>query len=293
MQVKLTNNSWHRKLQEWIFGENVIRFGSLCPYFWFTIFCLIAIPFICIFKTLSKIFKLTMNFIEKNIFEPIERKQAKELTHEQLISLYINIYKNEDFNWSKRDKLISKLFKLTQIKYGWKKLDWWEFEKKALNKHRSEKEKLFKEQELQARLKPIQFSDVQKQRRDKLDKLVQKIVAITRIVAPIFLIVTTLYLGYLLVSFLMSIDMVIWLKIGEVAMIILAVAVVLCLIIFALMILSKLSIFGNLGDKVKDSLGNNISKLFKKVASVFGIFIDYAKAFKQDYCPLIDWEEKE
>lgn len=44
MQVILSMNSWHYRLQRWVLGYNS-EFTNLCPYFWLTIFCLlVAVP---------------------------------------------------------------------------------------------------------------------------------------------------------------------------------------------------------------------------------------------------------
>lgn len=44
MEIVLKRDSWHYKLQKYMFGP--VYFQSFCPYFWLTIFCLIASPFV-------------------------------------------------------------------------------------------------------------------------------------------------------------------------------------------------------------------------------------------------------
>jgi hypothetical protein len=44
LSVKLSRNSWHRKLQLYTFGSSVPLFPNLCPYFWLTIACLFVGP---------------------------------------------------------------------------------------------------------------------------------------------------------------------------------------------------------------------------------------------------------
>lgn len=43
-QVSLSKKSWHYRLQDWTFG-NVPYTNNFCPFFWLTIFCLLALPF--------------------------------------------------------------------------------------------------------------------------------------------------------------------------------------------------------------------------------------------------------
>lgn len=45
MEVTLSKNGWHRKLQTFVF-PSAPMYNSLCPYFWLTVFCfLITVPF--------------------------------------------------------------------------------------------------------------------------------------------------------------------------------------------------------------------------------------------------------
>lgn len=44
MEVNLSKNGWHYKLQRFMFGEKTPQLDSLCPYFWLTIMCVFLIP---------------------------------------------------------------------------------------------------------------------------------------------------------------------------------------------------------------------------------------------------------
>lgn len=44
MQVTLRSDAWHARLQMYIFGGVELK-PNLCPYFWITVFCVIALPF--------------------------------------------------------------------------------------------------------------------------------------------------------------------------------------------------------------------------------------------------------
>lgn len=46
MGLKLNRNAWHRKLQKYVLGLGTSRYDdmpNLCPYFWLTIFCIVAL----------------------------------------------------------------------------------------------------------------------------------------------------------------------------------------------------------------------------------------------------------
>jgi len=52
-EIKLTQNSWHYKLQEFVFGHPP-NLWSFCPYFWLTIFCLfVGLPVVLFVKLVA------------------------------------------------------------------------------------------------------------------------------------------------------------------------------------------------------------------------------------------------
>ena len=44
-EVSLNTNGWHANLQRWMFGHIPFK-NNFCPFFWLTIFCVIAAPFV-------------------------------------------------------------------------------------------------------------------------------------------------------------------------------------------------------------------------------------------------------
>lgn len=56
MQITLRYDSWHRRLQERIWGP--VYFQNFCPYFWLTIFCVLASPFFFAGVLVSKVVRL-------------------------------------------------------------------------------------------------------------------------------------------------------------------------------------------------------------------------------------------
>ena len=67
MEVNLKSDGWYNKLQEFVLGDAKPDLFSLCPYFWLTIFCIIALPF----AVLIKIGKFVARRIKRNLIDPI------------------------------------------------------------------------------------------------------------------------------------------------------------------------------------------------------------------------------
>ena len=101
LSVSLSRNGWHRKLQEWTFGKSVIRFGSLCPYFWFTIFCVIASPATLFIRSVYYGIKLSEKIINIYILDPLEKSFAVNLTEAEMLQLYTKAQKHD---WEKRSR---------------------------------------------------------------------------------------------------------------------------------------------------------------------------------------------
>jgi hypothetical protein len=51
MRVSFNKNAWHVRLQRWTFGDVKLR-PNLCPHFWLTVFCIVAVPFVLLLKGL-------------------------------------------------------------------------------------------------------------------------------------------------------------------------------------------------------------------------------------------------
>lgn len=107
MQINLKKDSWHYKLQCTIVGKT--NFQNFCPYFWLTIFCLLASPFYFGAKLIGKIFMwiisllflaapifvvlgkgldMVYDFFDKNICLPLEKKSLETPDPETLLKLY-------------------------------------------------------------------------------------------------------------------------------------------------------------------------------------------------------------
>lgn len=97
MEVTLSKNGWHRKLQKFVFSDPP-HFYNFCPYFWLTIFCIIVtfiIPAIPIWKVIRFIFlsfawvmDKILDLFEKIICEPMVRHFAETMDEENIIKSY-------------------------------------------------------------------------------------------------------------------------------------------------------------------------------------------------------------
>lgn len=75
MKVKMNRNAWHVKLQKWTFGHVRLR-PNLCPHFWLTIFCVVAAPFVGLFKLFMAALHLVTEPVN-NCFSRLERLYEK------------------------------------------------------------------------------------------------------------------------------------------------------------------------------------------------------------------------
>jgi hypothetical protein len=91
--VRLKRNSWHRRLQKFIFGKRVPEFRNLCPHFWLTAFCLL--PFVLIPVTLLKgfIFILTkvIDVLIGKLLDPRFISWAENLNEETIYRMKKNL----------------------------------------------------------------------------------------------------------------------------------------------------------------------------------------------------------
>lgn len=126
MQISLSRNAWHYKLQTKILGKP--QFSNFCPYFWLTIFCLIVSPFyyfgvgirisgkaiwFYIGKPLTKAFTVAervaiktmeglLTTIDVLVCRPLDRMFVSQLGADQLVDMY---HHSRDFLIKDGDKV--------------------------------------------------------------------------------------------------------------------------------------------------------------------------------------------
>lgn len=62
--IKLSRDAWHYRLQTWTFGQDP-QFNNFCLYFWLTIFCICASPFVGGWKLLSLFISKLFGFLSE------------------------------------------------------------------------------------------------------------------------------------------------------------------------------------------------------------------------------------
>lgn len=183
MQVILNPRGWHRRLQEFVFN-NPPRFQSLCPYFWFTIFCIIftfVIPIAPLVQLVKAFFRGVVwcaNWLDQNVCEPAFVKLAASMDEDSIlwtwsastenewyypdeerndISWWQRNMKTRDMNWKKKEKAREKfeIWKLSTPNWEQKLAEIKEKRRlhmeKVLEENRIENERLWKHQEEQAK----------------------------------------------------------------------------------------------------------------------------------------------
>lgn len=107
MEVTLNKNGWHRKMQEFVF-KDAPRYNSLCPYFWFTVFCIIftfiipVVPFIKLIKLIFKSSGMLLTWINKAICIPIMDSIIRGMDDSDIIKAWTSYgqqYENYSFGY--------------------------------------------------------------------------------------------------------------------------------------------------------------------------------------------------
>lgn len=292
MQVSLKKNGWHRKIQEFVF-DYPPRYESLCPYFWFTVFCLIASPFVAIyqlFALIPKSFYSLMDFLDSKVCQPMYKKELENLTEDQLYKYFYDINVNGNNYYGRALKSYKKwddykTFWLSKNKYDYKG-----FEKKIEKKMQTrwaiekvQREKLEKEMRLRAQ-----------KRVEKNKKFFSMIVRLTSWIVPMLLGMLSLAaltgIFYLIYKLYLMWNKEYTLNLFLVLKVIIAAGLGLYVFVLVLKLISKcnLEVF-----KFKKSKNTKPSKLREFFVSVKSFFYFYFKSVKENYCPMIEWEEKE
>jgi len=174
MALTLKRNSWHRRLQRYVLDIKTNReddFANLCPYFWLTVFCLLTVPFVflwrvpitytvfglaVILRTMVTIFDAISDLIsypfKKFICGPLEtwyvETYLKGLSPEEVVRL--RDLSGSNYKWgSFRDNKSKRLFERWRKAYGdewFARLREYEDEVAKMRKQRAEeKEKAYQE----------------------------------------------------------------------------------------------------------------------------------------------------
>lgn len=105
--VNLNKNSWHYRLQSWLWKDNRPEFTSLCPYFWFTVLTVVAtVIFIAMFsvyfpiKALIDLTKWVVNtFLRYPTKLILVKRTTKWVRSQSLMSTLVQIHAfPDDYN---------------------------------------------------------------------------------------------------------------------------------------------------------------------------------------------------
>lgn len=97
MAIRLSENSWHRKIQCYVLESSGSRFdayraNSLCPYFWLTLFCLVVSPLVFILNLLKKPFN-KLNIKTPTLFKKISSKAESDIRAIEISNKTKSIFK--------------------------------------------------------------------------------------------------------------------------------------------------------------------------------------------------------
>lgn len=180
MEVTLKKDGWHRKMQEFVF-KNPPRYNSLCPYFWFTVFCIIAtfiipvVPIIKLIKIIGWLGAQILYYINKFVCIPLYNSTIFNMSDDDIIKDWIAFRNNDyyysthtwtedyyqDFSFWRNDftnlsNLSSKQVRRMQQKFTtWKELNPdWEVKIEAIkDKHRENYKKKLEDNKVELELK--------------------------------------------------------------------------------------------------------------------------------------------
>lgn len=126
MEIKLKRDGWHRKLQEYVFG-NPPMYYNFCPYFWLTNFCILItfiIPIVPLVKGLVRLFRgaegffeSMADFVDANWCQPNFNRKVDAMSNEELLRAwavrkrkYFSYEAHDDRNWEEYDFWINKVY---------------------------------------------------------------------------------------------------------------------------------------------------------------------------------------
>jgi len=100
-EVKLKRGAWHWNVQTFVLGEVLFK-HNFCPYFWLTIFCIFAYPWVVVGKGVRLLSRFlwfgvnrVINFLDdlyssfdNAVCQPLYDKAVKKLTDDQVLAAF-------------------------------------------------------------------------------------------------------------------------------------------------------------------------------------------------------------
>ena len=313
-EVSLKKNAWHAKLQKFVFGRIPYR-DNFCPYFWLTIFCILALPFAGLFWAavgsamlivggpyylLEKLFDIFSAKVCKPYRKRKVAEYVKTMSDESALRLFGYIYGNySGFSYLEEEATYIPTFGR-----------WSDLKPKAREIHMARwtgwKEQVgdnWRERILAAREKQLkkqkELDVIIAEGKGRRKQFYNSLVKYTKILVYLPIGTVVIYLLYWLGrlglvihehwtsiwSAVASLLSWIWLGLPWVFLILGCVIALSFLVGGVVALIKKCSFPG------KELIGRTAGTVWSPFRSVGGFFAMYFRAFKDDHCPSIEWEE--
>lgn len=300
MEVTLSRNSWHYRLQNFVFNDVPFQ-KNFCPYFWLTIFCIFAFPFVGIWTLVKKPLLAFFEFllfgfekvgevVDEKVCTPYRERSLESVTPEQAFVLW-EAWEAWDYYYVRREgtsKLAEKFRRWKEFYIN--KFDsdqaWRDFIEKGrieVEKRRAREQEIRREREEQEAL-----------RKARIQKMHLAIIKVTKVV--FYALGTVLALGFAYLSLMVFALMWshregIWsflvtygpATLGAIVLIMLLVG-----LIFGAVHLGKC--YARMTPpKIKEEKKDG--KAMSSIKGFFSFFWLFIVNFKKNHCPHIEWVE--
>jgi hypothetical protein len=287
-EYTLNKDAFHAKLQKYVFGHIPYE-NNFCPYFWLTIFCVLVIVPVFLFKTFVRIASVPYKAINK-FFEYVDEKYCVPQL-EKAVDALPNWKIYELFWLYDRGRLSEK-----RRKRDFKLITYWIMKMPSHNKRKE----ILKDYRVDWDKRQKEFEKLQKLKEVKRKNFHLSIIKYTKWLAPILLLAVIggagfgIYkLGILLNGWATENwdDIVIFFGIS--ALLIVCAATICGLFHLCKNFISKTVCTACIPFK---NTGGFLAKPFvfiaKSIVGAVQFFVLFFKTIKDDHCPAIKWEKK-
>jgi hypothetical protein len=308
MEVTLKRNGWYNKLQSFVLGDAKPELYSLCPFFWLTIFCIFAAPFALIIKGVGRLGKSFFKNFEEITGRALNRF-LDTLTFEDAVEL------NEDYTLNKKTPFILRKYSKWDLFYQWQDRmiekygdDYYSKFESAKLKYKERMEQLSELNRMKRREEEDNYEKArlkEGERKAFINKLWIPIVVWTQRVFNVLLTVVLMTLISLIINAL-----VIYFNLESTlnGLKVIAITLLVIGILVGIIYLIRAYILYLIENEIVPFwlkpivtffrfIGSNTFKFFTYIGTgfskFFGLFYEYFKANKNDYCPAINWDDEQ
>ena len=302
MEVNLKSNGWYNRLQAWTLGDAKPDLFSLCPFFWLTIFCMVISPFTLIVKFFKWIIKGWDNKIQSKIDKWLDKMDI-----EDVISLYNDkAFKNKPFTRKKITPYqMFKRWKEVMRQKGMtaEEIDIYyanaydEWERKSRERATTAREENRKNEERRQLAEEKEYAKQQKRKKAWIPIVMWTKRIVNLAITVVIMSVITLLINACIANFDATYALGTLIILGYV----LAGIAAAVLIGFGIYFYAQWCKENERTPLVfrpfvwmAPYLGRFFDSIGRGIGNGFGLFWEYFKANKNDYCPAINWDvEKE